>query len=522
MISASEAPSRETGVSGSRSRLAWWAGILLLALIWGRLFFRLSFDWVTDPQWSHGWFVPFLAIALFAARWPTRPPPKRLERRAGILCLLAGGVLALAPIQLLQVAFPEARPFQWVHAALAVAISGLALLAVGGWPWLRHFCLPVLFMLFAVPWPRAFQNDLTQSLMQAVAQTSVECAQFLGIAAERSGSIIRITPGVVGIDEACSGIRSLQGSLMVAVFLGEYYLLTPTRRILLIATGVVVAVMFNVVRALILTWVGATQGIDAIHKFHDPAGFGILALVFVTLLGISMVWQRLPASAAQNAPSALAPRPLPLPFVVGVVVAVLAIDAGAEWYYRGHERGLQRSFAWSMNWGRAEGVVREETLTPAVRQFLRYDDATYKILRLPSGAVLSLVYMEWEQGSVSPAGSRLHTPQVCMPAIGNRLVESYAPRVMKVNGVDFLLATSLFEMPQGRGWVYNGAWETGAAVPPELLGVPRSLRQTLQTVKEGRRLVNAQALLAMVLGPETEAQASEILRQQLERMVVPR
>jgi len=88
-------------------------------------------------------------------------------------------------------------------------------------PWVRHFAFPVGFILVAVVWPWRIEKGLTQDLMQVVASLTVELLGWLDIPALQRGNLIELGTGTVGIDEACSGIRSFQATLMISLFLGE-------------------------------------------------------------------------------------------------------------------------------------------------------------------------------------------------------------------------------------------------------------------------------------------------------------
>ena len=63
---------------------------------------------------------------------------------------------------------------------------------------------------------------------------------------------------MVGVDEACSGIRSFDATLMISLFLGELYRFGLLRRIGLVGFGVALAFGCNIVRTLILAWVSAS------------------------------------------------------------------------------------------------------------------------------------------------------------------------------------------------------------------------------------------------------------------------
>src|SRR6185369_2405787 len=145
---------------------------------------------------------------------------------------------------------------------------------------LRALAFPVLFFLVAVPWPSGLEDGLVQFLTRLNTNCTVEVLGVFGIPALQRGNVIEISSGLVGIDEACSGIRSFQASLMIALFLGEVYRLDALRRVLFCVIGFGLSFLFNVGRTFLLTWVAAREGLGAMAKWHDPAGVGVLLACF--------------------------------------------------------------------------------------------------------------------------------------------------------------------------------------------------------------------------------------------------
>jgi hypothetical protein len=66
---------------------------------------------------------------------------------------------------------------------------------------------------------------------------TVASLNLFHISAVQHGNVIEVKTGLLGIDEACSGIRSLQATLMVSLFLGELYRAATLRRVVLIVCG---------------------------------------------------------------------------------------------------------------------------------------------------------------------------------------------------------------------------------------------------------------------------------------------
>jgi len=70
-----------------------------------------------------------------------------------------------------------------------------------------------------------------------------------------------IPSGVLGVEEACSGVRSLQSGMMVSLFFGEILRLVPGRRMLLVGAAFGAALAGNVIRSSFLAAMASRQGI---------------------------------------------------------------------------------------------------------------------------------------------------------------------------------------------------------------------------------------------------------------------
>jgi exosortase len=143
----------------------------------------------------------------------------------------------------------------------------------------------VAFFLVAIPWPTLFEHPIIQGLSRINAAMVVNVMGVLNVPAIQHGNLIEVSTGIVGINDACSGIRSLQSSLMISLFLGEFYLFGWRRRLLLIPISFALAMMLNVCRTSLLTWIAAKKGIGVIAEYHDEAGMTILLVCTAMLWG---------------------------------------------------------------------------------------------------------------------------------------------------------------------------------------------------------------------------------------------
>src|SRR5882724_11965451 len=281
-------PSRE------RFPIVFALSVLFLAALRFGLCRELSGEWSVNEQYNFGWFVPFFALYLFWLRWQDRPRTeirnlKSEIRKTKTITALLGipALLLLLPVRLFEVANPEWRLLAWIHALAVVTLTLLLLWWAGGNAWLRHFAFPVAFIFVAVPWPTAVEVPVIQGLMRVVAHFTTETAMLLGIPAQVEGNLIRVSNGLVGVNEACSGIRSLQTSLMIGLLFGELRRLSISRRLALVAGAVAIALFANFLRAVFLVGVAATKNISEVSRWHDVAGYTIVALVFVGTMGLA-------------------------------------------------------------------------------------------------------------------------------------------------------------------------------------------------------------------------------------------
>ena len=301
-----------------------WPLVIALIALWLPVFYRLSFFWETNDQYSHGWFVPLLAGWIFYTRWqtlpPAAPPPSAIRYpqlafspwSLGPLVLLSPVLLLLAGSYLIAEANPNWRMMMWIMAGSAFFASLVLTQLVGGTAWTKHLWFAFFFALVSVPWPYSPEKWLTLELSMLAARVSTAILTLAGIPAVCVGNTIEVSVGVLGVDEACSGIRSFQSSLMAGLFLGELYMLRFAPRVILCLVGLVVAYGLNIARMLVLAIAVESSGtMDAISQWHDPAGFAILLLTMAILWALCALAAKFPGLV--SLPSDLRPPSSDLP-----------------------------------------------------------------------------------------------------------------------------------------------------------------------------------------------------------------
>src|SRR2546421_733851 len=283
----------------SKPHRGYWA---LLAAAWIWAIWSCAEYWRGNPNYSYGWIVPVLSLT-YAARRLTLAKSENIARptlAVPIWVVVFIGIVAAAIIFGLEFAREQVlHPVIviWTIAFVPITLTLLAYWLAGGRNLLRAELFPILFFLTAVPWPPRFEQPITAGLMHAVAAATTGLLHWFRIPAQTVGGAITLRTGVVGITEACSGMRSLQAGIMFGLAIGEWFLLRPLRRIALLFVAIALAFATNLIRTLALSLQAEWHGLDAVEKIHDLTGT-VAVIVLVIAIWICALALRSPRAKA--------------------------------------------------------------------------------------------------------------------------------------------------------------------------------------------------------------------------------
>lgn len=532
--------------------------LLVVGGLWYVLIRHLAVEWSINPQYNYGWAVPFLCGYLIWRRWTAAAAAGRSDaaiappaaswsgwwRAAFVL-----GALAYGPTRLILEATPEWRVAQWTLALLTV---GLTLV------WLQFFlpsvhapvraaelAFPIAYFLVAVPWLRPVEAWVVQELTRWNVAGALELLAVMGVPALQHGNVIEVGTGMVGVDEACSGIRSFQATLMISLFLGELYRLRLGPRLGLVGVGWLLAFGLNVGRTTLLTWVAARQGADAVGSWHDPAGITILVGCFLGLwwFGEWLNRRQKPRAAPATPPGRAQPTQLvTLPsaqdggsvprLAVRLAVALglwlVATAAFTEWWFRRNEQKAGETRNWHVPRPDQIPGAKDLGIAQAAREILRYTEGYRYGWREPDGTEWQMFYARWAPGRAWVKQVTRHAPTVCLRVIGWELMAEHGVRVFDVGRLQIGFHCYEFLTQAGPVQVYYCLWEDGARVQPgfsapiqwsELGFSLGSQWARIQSALEGRRGPGMRVLELAVWGAADSEQADRRVREQLERLV---
>ncbi|NBD38345.1 MAG: exosortase [Verrucomicrobia bacterium] len=157
------------------------------------------------------------------------------------------------------------------------------------------FLFPALIWMLSVPMFSAVHKSISTFLMDKVAVVVYHTFDILGYAVVREGSVLKLPLGDVGVEDACSGIRSLTACLFAGSFLGAAFFTSFWKKVCLVGTAMLFAFINNIFRSLFLTaWAYAKgpEGLDGhvviagmdLGNVHDFTGWVVLGITVVCLL----------------------------------------------------------------------------------------------------------------------------------------------------------------------------------------------------------------------------------------------
>jgi exosortase len=539
-----------------RSRSAWILGLFVAVLLWFILINQLRLQWAANAQYSYGWVMPLLCLGLLSRRWFEKGPSQESRGfqakpsgevstyRATTATLdrflpwcFAFCALLLFPLRLVLEANPDWRTLNWL---LACDVVGLTLLAIyyTRIPGLtRRLAFPIAFILMAVPWPFSVEVPLIQGLTRATVAATVECLGWVGIPASQHGNVIEIGTGLVGVADACSGIRSFQSSLMISLFLGEFFRFSLGRRFGLVLAGVSLAFLFNICRTSFMVTVASKQGVAAIERWHDPAGLSISFACVLGLWGLSLLFKRWQSKTRgpqpveeRSIPSASGsldassncypPRPWFGRFALALLVWLILVEVTVEAWYRAHESRAGPGQDWTLNWPTQEPGFHEIPVSEAAREMLSYNEGHSGAWTSEHGIEWLMYYFRWASGRTAAFAARTHTPGVCLAAAGKALrpiPDNQCPMV--VHSLEFPFRRYEFEENGQLVYVFHCLWEDNAPGAYSTDATAGQLRLRLEAVLQGRRNLGQRSLELAITGVPDLETARNAVQQQLQKLI---
>jgi exosortase len=271
--------SPKTARGPSRALFFWQVAVVfaLLSVLYFRVLGGLVDEWIRNPDYSHGLFVPLFAGWVL---WQKRRTLELIPRKPA----LSGLLVVLAALGMLVLGILGAEVYI-SRTSLLFLFAGLVIY-FAGWRTFRAVIFPWSVLFLMIPLPAIIFNEISLPLQFEASRLAAGLLNLIGVPVLREGNIIVLPSLTLDVAEACSGLRSLVSLITLSIFYG--YLFEPriSRRMPLILAAIPVAVLANGIRIMGSGVLGEYWSPDKAEGFfHLFSGWLIFVCSLLLLLG---------------------------------------------------------------------------------------------------------------------------------------------------------------------------------------------------------------------------------------------
>ncbi len=296
-----------------------WRALPIIAAIsfaYATVLVKLSRDWWTDENYSHGLLIPFIIGYIL---WSEREKLAAASTRPSFLW---GGIAVAIALFALWAGVAGAELYTQ-RMSLILLLAGTVVYFWGG-QLLRFLAVPLTLLFLAIPIPAIIFNKIAFPLQLFASRCAVWSMSVLGIPVLRQGNVIELKPlnsfGTKKLEvvEACSGIRSLMTLVTLAVVFA--YFTYPNdndqqprrgfadwlrsygfwRSLIIVSSAVPIAIFTNALRVSGTGVLAHFYGIQVADGFfHEFSGWVIYIAAFLMLFGVAWIVDRFKPKAAR-------------------------------------------------------------------------------------------------------------------------------------------------------------------------------------------------------------------------------
>jgi exosortase D (VPLPA-CTERM-specific) len=258
----------------------WIFAILLLGFTFKSSLNKMLATWIDVEEYSHGFFIPIITVyflwirrseLVFVAKFRDSLPGLSIVF-IGLILFVLGGLATLKTI--------EQYAFLVTLAGVFTVAFGLKGMKVGS--------IPLLFLVFMVPFPTFILNNLSSKLQLISSWLGVEFIRSCDIMVYLEGNVIDLGGYKLQVVDACSGLRYLF-PLASLSFLCAYLFKGPFwQKTLIFLSSMPLTIFMNSLRIGIIGIMVDNWGTAMAEGFlHDFEGW-IIFLICMVLLFIEM------------------------------------------------------------------------------------------------------------------------------------------------------------------------------------------------------------------------------------------
>jgi len=280
------------GMQDSKQRLIQLVVLLLGVWAYWNPLLNMWGTWSSNPDYSHGFLVPFICLLILYVRRESRPELTSPASLAGLGLIVLAGVLRYSAGRLY---IPELDAW-----SLPIWIGGWVWLCFG-WKYFRWAAPAIGFLFFAMPLPATIEIMLSTPLQKMAAACSAWSLRLIAQPAVADGTVILLDDLQFEVERACSGLRMFFGILALCVATITVARPGLWKSLLLLASVIPVSIIANVARIDVTALLARYWSGEISEAFsHDFAAVVMVPVAAVMFGGVLYILNSISRRYAEN------------------------------------------------------------------------------------------------------------------------------------------------------------------------------------------------------------------------------
>jgi len=428
--------------------------------------------WETREEYGYGFIIPFISVFLI---WQKKDLLETIEFKGTWL-----GVFFVGLAVVLFYIGNLSSIFTITQYAFLIALCG-AILSLIGLTAFRIIFIPLIILLFMIPLPNFFLNNLSSQLQLISSELGVAIIRFLNISVYLAGNVIDLGKFQLQVVEACSGLNYLFPLMTLAFICAYFYKGAFWKKTIVFLSSIPITVLMNSFRIgaigiLVNEW-GIAQAEGFLHQFEGWAVFmsciGILILEMWLLAKIGS--DKLPLRETfglyfpEPTPkdATIQYRVIPRQFIVSLVI--LTVVAASVFALPARKEIIPVRKQFSEFPMQIDGWTgSKETLAQKFITVLKFSDYTIRNYSRKDGEQLNFYSAYYD---TQKKGASAHSPRSCIPGGGWRInsLENHAIKGVKIGNVPLIVNRLVIAKGDVKQLVYYWFQERGRIVTNEYM-----------------------------------------------------